>query len=342
MPAIAEEHFRNKIGAMISRGFVFDAVRDSLDLKGVSEVWGGPATDTCPAWYFWLSISRGAYRLRLEQAETTGGAGAPVPRSLLSIKYYPSPHEPAFRHFSERERSLIEGPLFDHTNTPAFDGQDKIPESFFHVGSMEFVDDVASGRAYLTYSSLDRMRYRHRSAAPGAGAASRELPAWDLGYPLFDAFVGLHSFLTRTAPTRVILSRQPGFEFVESARGDFECRDAGDRAFKSLLVACSAGDGGPASPVEDRMCSDLLASPWTPVLDCKAGCVCGGGRHPHGHGHGHSRGRADQGVRGGHGHSLRGMKMGDETWEIPLAFNEQWWRLATAEQAAKSMPCGCH
>jgi hypothetical protein len=348
MPASAEEHFRAKIGAMISQGFAMDSVRESLDLTGVSEVWGGPDTDGVPGWYVWLSISRGAYRLRLEiaeaaeTAETGTDTDAPVFRGLLSIKYFPSPDEPAFRHFSERERSLIEGSLFDHTHTPTFDGQDQIPENLFQVASVEFVDDVARGRTCLAYSSLDRMRYRCRSGGAGADAGSRDLPAWDLGYPLFDVFVGLHSFLTRKAPARVILSRQPGFEFVESERGDFECRDAADRTFKSLLLVC--GDA-PDSPMEDRMCSDLLAPPWTPLVDTTVRCGCAAGcshrhrhrHHRHGHGHAHAHGHGH-----GVGHTLRSLKLGDATWEIPLAFNEHWWRLATAEQVANTMPCGCH
>jgi len=329
MSTSPEEHFRTKIGAMIAQGFAMDAVRDSLDLKGVSEVWGGPDADDCPGWYVWLNISRGAYRLRLESAQTGGSADAPLLRGLLSIRYFPSPDEPAFRHFSERERSLIEGPLFDHTHTPTFDGQDQIPENLFHMASVEFVDDITRSRACLKYSSLDRMRYRCGRAGPGADAGGREVPAWDLGYPLFDVFVGLHSFLTGTAPTRLILSRQPGFEFVELEHGGLEFRDAEDRVFKSLLVACSTGDNGSTSPTEDRMCSDLLTPPWTPLLDSRARCDCFGEcssrHHPH-----------------EHGHTLRNVKLGDATWEIPLAFNEQWWRLASAEQVANTMPCGCH
>lgn len=333
MPVSAEEHFRIKIGAMIARGFAVDAVRDTLDLKGVSEVWGGPDADDRPAWYVWLNISRGAYRLRLETADARVDGGAPVPRGLLSIRYFPSPDEPAFRHYSERERSLIEGPLFDHTHTPTFHGQARMPESLFHVASMEFVDDVGRGRACLAYSGLDRMRYRYRPAGPGSAAKCRELPSWDLGYPLFDAFVGLHSFLTRTAPKRVILSRQPGFEFLEAEGGGFECREAGDVAFKSLLLACSADSESSASPRENRMCSELLTPPWTPLLDSRARCDHAGDCCAAGQEHGRDR---------GNGHTLRRLTFGDATWTIPLAFNEQWWRLAMADQVTDTMPCGCH
>jgi len=329
MPASAEEHFRAKIGGMIAQGFAMDSVRECLDLKGVSEVWGGPEADVCPAWYVWLSISPGAYRLRLEHAEVGGDTGDQVLRGLLSIKYFPAPAEPAFRRFSQREQSLIQGPLFDDTHTPTFDGQDEIPESLFQVASIEFVDDVPRGRACLTYSSLDRMRYIHRPADPDAAVTSRELPAWDLGHALFDAFVGLHSFLTRTAPRRIILSRQPGFEFVELEGGNVECRDARDRIFKSLLVACAPGGDGAGSPVEDRMCSDHLTEPWTPLLDTEAQCDCAGDCSPNHHDHQHR-------------HTLRRLKLGDATWQIPLAFNEHWWRLASAEQVANTMPCGCH
>lgn len=349
----AEQHFRGKIGAMISQGFVIDSVRDQLELKGVSEVWGGPSTDAHPAWYLWLTISPGAFKLRLEQTENLGTTAAPVLRGVLSIKYYPSPHEPAFKHFSEDERALIEGPLFDSTNTPSFDGQDRIPEPLFYVGSMEFIDDVAGGQAYLTYSSLDRMDFRDLADEPGDGALSlreaatsaasarRQRPAWDLGYPLFDAFVGLHSFLTQKAPTRVVLSRQPGFEFVETVSGCFDCRDTTEPAFKSLLVVCSTEVGETPSPIEERMCSELLAEPWIPIFDCQARCACDGNDHRHDD-HDRACGCDAGDGRRSHDHFFRNVEVGEATWEVPLAFNELWWRLATAEHVANSMPCGCH
>jgi hypothetical protein len=286
------EMFRTMVGAMIAQGFAVDSVRDGLDLKGASEVWGGPETDDHPAWYFWLTSSRGAYRLRLEQTEDLGECPTPAVRGVFSVKYYPAPGEPVFRHFSDPERALVEGPLFDRTNTPTFDAQAFIPEPLFNVGAIGCIKDLATGQVFLEFTSIDRLRFfgpGGRADGDGAGALAasdgaspvRQLPAWDVGYPLFDALVGLQAFLGRRPPKRIVLSRQDGFEFVATAAGGDDLRDSRDATFKSLLVAFFPEDGATTSPVEAMMISRQVAEPWTPVLDSAAPWLVG-----HGHGHG--------------------------------------------------------
>lgn len=355
----AVEFLRGRLGAMISSGFAADGVRDALGLEGASEVWGGPDTDGNPAWYFWLNSMQGAYRLCLMHAERLDDDAVHAVTGVLSLKYYPSPLEPVYRHFSRQERALIAGDWFDATRTPHMDAQDRVPDTLFNVGAIEFILDVASGQSFLQYSSLDRLRFNVRSGLAGvpvtadARQSVRQVPAWDLGYPLFDAIVGLEAFFARSAPTRIILSRQTGFEFVEQEAGSQQPRDTDAATFKSLLVAFHAADGRGTSPLEDCVTASIRVHPWSPVLDTVVHRVCRDEDH-----HGHDSG-APPPPRAGtlptasacrcsnhpaHGRLpfLRTVEAGTVAWRVPLAFNEQWWILGHADVTANVMPCGCH
>ncbi len=386
----AVEMFRTVVGALITQGFAVDSVRDGLDLKGASEVWGGPETDDHPAWYFWLTSSRGAYRLRLEQSENLEACPSPAVRGVFSVKYYPSPSEPVFRHFSEQERGLVDGPLFDATNTPTFDAQALIPEPLFNVGAIGCTKDLATGQVFLEFTSIDRLRFFPAPAHAGGDGPERpengdgvppvrQLPAWDVGYPLFDALVGLQAFRGRTPPKRIVLSRQDGFEFVATGTGGDDLRDSRAATFKSLLVAFFPEDGAASSPVEAMMLARQVAAPWTPLVDTAAPWLVGPSHgHGHGHGHGQQHGQQQHGQHGGveassqhgcrgperacccghahgheHGHGhlgaakerdafLHPVQVGSVIWEVPLAFNAQWWALTEVDRSINTMPCGCH
>lgn len=356
-----EGFFRSTIGAMIGQGFAVDDVREKLFLKGASEVWGGEEMDSHPAWYFWLANSPGAYRLQLVQSGRMDEHEGSVMRGVFSVKYYPSPLEPVFSHFSPFEQALVVGDAFDHTNTPMLEA--KVPENLFSVGTIEFIRDLINKQSFLTYTSLDRLRF-HKSSPElnrvGDDESTfieepshpRQIPAWDLGYPLFDASVGLNAFLMRKPPKRVILSRQSGFDFFETNTGDLVQRDSEEIVFKSLMVAfypeCCEKD----STFEESLTSQLLGSPWTPILDTAAPWRCRSDSHQH-----TCNGRLGSQINHGHeacactdGHrhmpdvkttSCRSVNVDGVIWEVPLAFNEQWWLMAEAEQFMKSM-CGCH
>jgi len=329
------EFFRTRVGAMISHGFAVDTVRTNLDLKGASEVWGGPDMDDCAAWYFWLATAPGAYRLRLALAAADDDSQGNALRGIFSVSYYPYRYEPVYRHFSRRERELIESGAFDETNTPRADALGEISDDLFGVGSIEFTHDPGCGQTFLIYSGLDRMRIQ------GTASVFRDVPAWDVGYPLFDAIAGLEAFLGRLRPKRVVLSRQPGFEFVETADGRLEDRDSSDAEFKSLLVAFHPERPGARSAVKDRITARHTAEPWTPLVDSTATAHCGHGRS---HGHAHDHGACTCGPGDGHApadvpHTVR---LDEIVGSIPLAFNEQWWAMADADQTVPTMPCGCH
>lgn len=374
------EMFRTMVGALIAQGFAVDSVRDGLDLKGASEVWGGLETDDHPAWYFWLTSSRGAYQLRLEQSEALSECPSPVVRGVFSVKYYPSPGEPVFRHFSEQERALIEGPLFDRTNTPKFDTHTFIPEPLFNVGAIGCTKDLATGQVFLEYTSIDWLRFFPApGGADGDGPETpenghgappfRQVPAWDVGYPLFDALVGLQAFRGRIPPKRIVLSCQDGFELVATGTGGDELRDSREATFKSLLVAFFPEDGATGSPIEATMLARQVADPWTPLVDTAAPWLV---RHGHGQQHGALEASPHHGCRGpdracccGYGHGqrhehrheprnghwaaaperdafLHPVQVGSVIWEVPLAFNAQWWALTASERTINAMPCGCH
>lgn len=355
-----EGFFRSTIGAMIAQGFAVDDVREKLFLKGASEVWGGEEMDAHPAWYFWLANSPGAYRLQLVHSGRLDEHAGSVMRGVFSVKYYPSPLEPVFSHFSPFERALIEGETFDHTNTPKLEAQ--VPENLFSVGTIEFIRDLANKQSFLTYTSLDRLRFHKSSGTNDVGdhdaafvvepSQARQIPAWDLGYPLFDACMGLHAFLMRKPPKRVILSRQTGFDFFENNMGHLVQRDTDQTLFKSLVVAFYPERCEEDSTFEQSVTSQLLGSPWTPILDTAAPWRCQTGSHPHTcngrlgsqNSHGHDACACTDGL--GHMPDVkntlcRSVNVDGVIWEVPLAFNEQWWLMAEAEQFMKSM-CGCH
>lgn len=354
------EFFRTHIGAMLSRGSVAEVVHSELDLKGASEVWGGPETDDFPAWYFWLTCSPGAYRLRLVDIDTLDNDGAGTLRGVFSIKYYPSCREPVFSHFSRQEQALINAGLFDETNTPKFEALDRVAENLFGVGTIELTSDLTNGQWFLNYVSLDRMRFH----GPGVGLPNaepklaetaspvRQLPAWDLGFPLFDVFVGLHVFLTRRAPKRIILSSQAGFEFVETAAGGLDSQTCEQVAFKSLLLTCFPRHGEAGSPIETMMTTRQIAAPWILHFDTAALQAARPGdwqRDVH-DSFGEGGAESEQVTCGcGCNHGRRPMsaalrhriKVGGTDWDVPLAFSEHWWTLAEAELKANVLPCGC-
>lgn len=356
-----EGYFRKTVGAMIAQGFAVDAVREALFLKGASEVWGGADMDAHPAWYFWLANSPGAYRLQLAHSRRTESPSGTVLRGVFSVKYYPSSLEPVFSHFSPTEQALIRGDWFDPTNTPRFEA--RVPENLFNIGTIELVRDLGCEQSFLAYTSLDQLRFRASARKSDCGDACRtsidhtpvhvrQLPAWDLGYPLFDSVVGLHAFLIREPPKRVILSHQPGLDFLESQTGVCRPVESADTAYKSLWVAFFPESGEGTSPIETSVTAELLAPPWTPTVDTAApwalradahrrgprcrpssvlgaghdGCDCGGGHRP---------------TPPGPSTSYRSVSAGHVVWELPLALNEQWWLMAETLPSRASL-CGCH
>lgn len=353
-----ESFFRSTIGAMIAQGFAVDDVREKLFLKGASEVWGGEETDSHPAWYFWLTNRPGAYRLQLVDSGRLDELPTFVIRGVFSLKYYPSPSEPVFNYYSKLEQALILGETFDQTNTPKF--ETKVPDNLFNVGTFEFIRDLERKQSFLIYSSLDQFCFHtnshevnklddHQSKVLSGPSISRKIPAWDLGYPLFDTSVGLHAFLMREPPKRVVLSHQSGFEFLENITGYLIQRNSKSTTFKSLLVSFGPERCEGNADVEQFVTSLLLGSSGTSIYD-SASQQFQTHNHPHG---GNGRASDPNGDESathvcGRRHRLGVQDSscqrtidGVAICEDQPVFNEQWWLMAEAKQIVKSM-CGCH
>ncbi len=211
----AAELFRLRIQSLLSRGLSASGIATSVGLAAASEVWGGDTPRELPAWYVWLRGSAGAWQLELVAPERLEGVGAHAFVGKLAVRHYPSPLERDFRSFSAEERSLADA-AFDATGTPRIELASAIPPSLFTVGSIEWALDLDGDASLITMSSLDRLRQRSDPGSDGAAqpAVLRDVPGWELTAAIFSAFAGLHAQVERRTATRLVLTRQPGFELV--------------------------------------------------------------------------------------------------------------------------------
>jgi hypothetical protein len=58
-----------------------------------------------------------------------------------------------------------------------------------------------------------------------SGEIDRMVPGWDLGYPVFDRLICLYSFYSKQTPSRMWLTRSPGFSYVFN-KERLECESA--------------------------------------------------------------------------------------------------------------------
>jgi hypothetical protein len=258
-----ESFFRNKVDNMLVTASWVEEVRDDLGITGVSQIW-----DDRPAWYFWLSRFRGAYQLQLESASDDPYA----PAGIFSLKYYPSAQERVFPAFSAEERAVVQSPLFDHTNTPRYEERGRIPESLFNVATVFFSTTADDKQACLCFQALTSMRMVYKSAGVQSfssvaqtrrftrGETDRQVPAWELGYALFDRLAGFYTFYSKNTPVRIVLTRSPGFEYVFDGSAGFQCVDTDDIHVYSLNLFFGAGhqNGGafPGTAVADWLEED--------------------------------------------------------------------------------------
>lgn len=326
---LAAEFFRTRMSSMIANGFAVETVRDGLDFAGVSEFWGGPAYDDRPAWYFWLTNMRGAYQLRLQKYESV--LEEPLFMGVVgSIKYYPSPLEPVFRYFSQQERRWIRT-TFDETRTPKHESAEAIPEHLFQVGSFRFLRDFRQQQSFLEFATDSTPAHLDSTLAS-------HLPAWDLGYPLFDSLVGLESFLSRKAPKRVILELQ---------------NKAENQAFKDeakrVLVIFSAETSRNISTLEAALVDAATSKPFIADYDCEcqptsdfSTAISQHGRYEKPRFHKDVSFHTRPFLNSPTEYRSRHIHLSDPAWKIPLAFNALWWTLSQAKTEGAKLSCCCH
>jgi hypothetical protein len=209
-----------------------NAVRQQVGVTGVSPIW-----DDVPAWYFWIAHGPGAYQLQMERAWRGGPGDTGSYRGLFSVKYFPCRTDPVFPAFSFHERSLVESDHFDKSNTPRFESRLLIPAPLFVVGTLEIACAPDDSWTMLSVESLDAIRATYRDDALEeydlvgtnrsykTGEVAREVPGWAISFGLFDRLVALFACRRKHGPSRVVLSRTPGFEYVFAQAGGWECAE---------------------------------------------------------------------------------------------------------------------
>ncbi|MBW2433817.1 MAG: hypothetical protein JRF36_09445 [Deltaproteobacteria bacterium] len=210
--------FRNKVESLLVTASWVEQVQQMLDLKGVSQVWGDR-----PEWYVWIDDTPGVYALVFEGGEAIQAADQTLYAGRFAAKCYPYVSAGVFEAFSPREREVIKSDLFDHTHTPCLETQQEVPEAFFTIGSISLVADAAETVALFTFDSLDFLRWSTLSAETGSENhlheknCIRDIPGWQVGYPLFDRLVSLYAFYVKKPPAFIAATRSPGFETIIDA-----------------------------------------------------------------------------------------------------------------------------
>jgi hypothetical protein len=262
----APELFRLRLQSLVARGLAAGEIAARVRLAAASEVWGGGEPRERPAWYLWLRDTPGAWQLELTDAEALGSA-AFVGR--FTIRHYPSPAATVFARFSPEERKIAAEAL-DATGTPRIELASRIPDGLFTVASVEWAVDRESDATVLALSSLDRLRTRTER-----GEVVRDVPGWRLGVPIFSLLAGLHAQVERRAASRLVVSRQPGFEQVVSD-GAAGHRDAPDTVQGEALVLFSPSH---AAPGDAARLLDALRDPAAEIVADHAFAT--GNRPPH-------------------------------------------------------------
>ncbi|MGD8723334.1 MAG: hypothetical protein PVG00_05335 [Desulfobacterales bacterium] len=210
-----DSFFRTKVESLLITASWVEQVQKMLDLAGVSQVWADR-----PEWYVWIDGASGVYALVFEEGEAIQPADQTLYAGRFAVKCYPYVSAGVFNAFSPREREIVNSDLFDHTHTPRLETQQERPEAFFAIGSISFALDAAESVALFTFDSLDFLRWSSLSAETGSAnhlpekSRIRNIPGWQIGYPLFDRLVSLYAFYAKQPPAFIGATRSPGFETI--------------------------------------------------------------------------------------------------------------------------------
>jgi hypothetical protein len=193
-----------------------EQVQKMLGLDGVSQVWGER-----PEWYIWIHGAPGAYALAFEEGVTCEEKNQPLNLGQFAVKCYPYVDAGVFDTFAPQECKMVTSDLFDHTHTPRLEARHRLPEAFFAVGSLAFKVNAAGTVAMLTYDSIDFLKWSTLTAKTGKRNSPndsldknviRNIPAWQVGYPLFDRLISLYAFYSKQTPAFIGVTQSPGFE----------------------------------------------------------------------------------------------------------------------------------
>jgi hypothetical protein len=239
-----ESFFRNKVESMLITASWVEQVQHLLDLKGVSQVWGDR-----PEWYVWIDGAPGVYALVFEEGEAIQAEDQPLYMGQFAVKCYPYRTDSVFETYSPAERQMVSSDLFDHTHTPQFEAQPEIPKNFFTVGSISLALDAAETVAQFTFDSLDFLKWSTSTANDNSEnclpkkSCIRNIPGWQVGYPLFDRLVSLYAYYSKQPPAFVGVTRSPGFEWFIAPHRTPENRERDDiQQWSTSVLFRNCGD----------------------------------------------------------------------------------------------------
>jgi hypothetical protein len=263
---IAPDPARHRFQSLVALGLAASGIARRVGLSAASEVWGGDEPRERAAWYLWLRDHPGAWQVELAGAEPLAAAGGGALLARFTVRHYPGPGAAELASFSAEERSVAAEAL-DDTGTPRIELASSIPEAMFTVGTIDWALQEESGASAFALASLDRLRTRRED-----GEVVRDVPGWGLTAPIFSLVAGLHAQVERRAASRLVLSRQPGFELV-AARDGVRPRDAADAVQGEAALLFDS----PREPAVGARLLDALRDPDAQVL---ADVAFASGVHP--------------------------------------------------------------
>ena len=216
------------------------------------------------AWYLWTAGTAAAYGLDLEPHDPDGA------RADLAMRCFPPSGERAGARFSEAERVARASPLFDATGTPRHGRHPSLEPGLFHVALLTLDWSARHGRMTWTLSAPNRWIERDRES----GSTLRDVPAWDLAWPLFTRLVTGFAYVHRTAPARVGTAVAAGGVIVRAEadmrveEGPEEEGGAAEMRRVSVAFDLAGHDPGAGAPFAEppwRPTADLAAEPPAPL-----------------------------------------------------------------------------
>jgi hypothetical protein len=299
--------FRNWVDTLFLKASWVDSVKQLTGITAVSQVWGER-----PEWYLWIEGAVGPYNLALHHTSELLSDGETLQQGFFAVKCYPYRDTALFSSFTETERELIRSDRFDHTNTPCFEARAEIPAALFSIGTLTITANSENSLAVLTFETLDALRVVQGSdkihEAPADGPPPqvvRNVPGWEIGYPLFDRISALHAFSARCCPRHYRMTRAPGFEHSVTAGRQIEVRPSQNSFLISASLLFSADPDWVNRP----------ASGWLPEIEPGEETLM-------------------------EKIFSAGSKSPEECRDAGV--NPLWWRLATAEfQCCLASTCGC-
>lgn len=244
--------FRSWIDTLFLKASWVDSVKQLTGITAVSQVWGER-----PEWYLWIAGSTGPFSLALHHTSVRVSDRGKLQEGLFAVKCYPYRQTGAFSSFSEKEQHLIQSDRFDDTNTPSFETRAEIPEALFSVGTLTISANLENSLSILTFETQDYLQVFqnpdkcHDVSNDGCRHhILRNLPGWEIGYPLFDRIGALQAFCARRPPSYYRITRAPGFEnFITAGqKADIRPSQTSQLISASLLFSTEVDSANQPSP----------------------------------------------------------------------------------------------